>query len=251
MNSSTSWKVKTERFEGPLELLLELIEKRKLFVNDVSLSAVADDFIGYLNQLEHFPVAESAQFILVASTLLLIKSKSLLPALTLSPEEEENIHDLEERLALYKRIRELTGHLKECWGKQIIFEKNPPRHIEPVFSPDASMTVAALHAAIQQVLIAIPARERLPAVTIKKVISLEEMINNLSERVAATLKMSFREFSGGRGEGSENSREHKVHVIVSFLAMLELVKRGVVAVRQENEFSDIEIETQSVTTPRY
>lgn len=249
MSENLTWKVKTEHFEGPLELLLDLIEKRKLFVNDVSLSAVADDFISYLNQLEHFPVAESAQFILVASTLLLIKSKSLLPTLTLSPEEEENIHDLEQRLELYKRIRALTGHLKERWGQHVIFEKNPPRSITPVFSPDASMTMPALAAAIQSVLAAMPAKERLPATVVKKVISLEEMISTLSDRIASSLKMSFRDFSGGHT--ASDKREHKVNVIVSFLAMLELVKRGALAVRQEGDFGEIEMETQSVSTPRY
>ncbi len=244
-----TWQVKSEHFEGPLEVLLELIEKRKLFVNDVSLSAVADDFITYLNQLEHFPVAESAQFILVASTLLLIKSKSLLPTLSLSPEEEENIHDLERRLELYRRIRELAGGLKNRWGQHIIFEKNAPRTITPVFSPDASMTLPALAAAIHAVLAAMPIKERLPAAVVKKVISLEEMIGNLSERIAGTLKMSFREFSSGHAPG--DGRERRVHVIVSFLAMLELVKRGALAVRQENDFGDIEMETQSVATPRY
>ncbi len=244
------WKVKTEKFEGPLELLLELVEKRKLFINDLSLSAVADDFIGHLNQLENFPVAESAQFILVASTLLLIKSKSLLPALTLSPEEEENIHDLERRLELYRRIRELTGHLRERWGKHMIFEKNPPRTIEPVFSPDAGMTPAALFAAIQHVLAAMPSKEKLPTTIVRKVISLEEMIGQLSERISSALKMSFRDFSKTNAKGGD-TREQKVGVIVSFLAMLELVKRGVLAVKQESDFGDIEMETQNVSTPRY
>jgi segregation and condensation protein A len=251
------WSVKTAQFEGPLELLLELIEKRKLFISDVSLSTVADDFIQYLNQLEHFPVAESAQFILVASTLLLIKSKSLLPTLALSSEEEENIHDLEKRLMLYQRIRQLSGHLKARWGKEIIFEKNQSSAIEPVFSPDASMTIPALHAAIRSVLAAMPAKEHIPAAIVRKVISLEEMIANLSDRISASLKMSFTEFSGksraagGKAADPSGMREHKVHIIVSFLAMLELVKRGVLAVRQENDFGDIEMETQHVGVPRY
>ena len=71
--------VKTQSFEGPLDLLLDLIEKRKLFINDISLVKVTDDFIAHVRQFENLPMAESAHFILVASTLLLIKSKSLLP----------------------------------------------------------------------------------------------------------------------------------------------------------------------------
>ena len=95
------YQVKTHIFEGPLDTLLSLIEKRKLFINDISLSKVADDYIAYIKSLENFPIADSAHFILIASTLVLIKSKSLLPNLTLSEEEEHSIEDLEARLREY------------------------------------------------------------------------------------------------------------------------------------------------------
>src|SRR3990167_10380841 len=108
--------VKTQVFEGPLDLLLELISKRKLFVNDVSLSQVTDDFIAYIQEHDEFPLSESAEFILVASTLMLIKSRSLLPTLELTEEEEESIHDLEDRLALYARTKELAVELKSIFG---------------------------------------------------------------------------------------------------------------------------------------
>ena len=74
-----SFIVKQQHFEGPLDLLLSLIEKRKLFINDIALAKVTDDFISHIQSLNQFPMADSANFILIASTLLLIKSKSLLP----------------------------------------------------------------------------------------------------------------------------------------------------------------------------
>ncbi|MDE2172553.1 MAG: segregation/condensation protein A, partial [Patescibacteria group bacterium] len=98
--------VKTQTFEGPLDLLLDLIEKRKFFISDISLAKVTDDFITHIKQFENMPMGESAHFILVASTLLLIKSKSLLPELALSVEEQGDIRDLETRLKIYKRIKE-------------------------------------------------------------------------------------------------------------------------------------------------
>lgn len=76
------FKIKVGEFEGPLELLLDLIEKRKLHINDVSLSQVTDDFINYLKALQEFSIPGISHFVLVASTLLLIKSRSLLPALS-------------------------------------------------------------------------------------------------------------------------------------------------------------------------
>src|ERR1041384_5079208 len=104
--------VKTSVFEGPLDLLLDLVTKRKLFVNDVSLAQVTDDFIKYLEEHEEFPMGESAEFILVASTLMLIKSRSLLPMIKLTEEEEESIHELEDRLTLYAKYKDLAQGLK-------------------------------------------------------------------------------------------------------------------------------------------
>jgi segregation and condensation protein A len=238
------FKIKTHVYEGPLDLLLNLIEKRKLFINDISLSKVADDYIAYVNSVGHLPIAESAQFILIASTLLLIKSKSLLPTLNLTEEEETSIQDLEQRLKLYQRIRDLTVHVKDRFGKNIIFEKNPSKVMTVVFSPDASMTIDSLASAIQDVLKNIPKKETIPKATVKKVISLEEMIGSLTERIKSALKMSFKDFAGvGKVE--------KVNVIVSFLAMLELVKQDVINVSQEKDFADIDIETQEIGVPRY
>jgi segregation and condensation protein A len=241
----TDFKIKTEHFEGPLDLLLTLIEKRKLFINDISLSRVADDFIAYINSMQQFPIAESAQFILIASTLLLIKSKSLLPTLNLTEEEESSIEDLEERLKLYKHIRDLSVHVKDRFGKNIIFERNVSKNIEPIFSPDESMTIPGLVASIHDVLKNLPKKEHIPKAIVRKVVSLEEMITSLTDRIKSNLRMSFKEFAHKEGKAE------KVHVIVSFLAMLELVKQGIINVNQEKDFDDIQIETQEIGVPRY
>lgn len=239
-----SFTVKQQHFEGPLDLLLDLIEKRKLFVNDVSLAKVADDYIAYIKNLAEFPVADSAHFVLVASTLLLIKSKSLLPALDLTTEEQASIHDLEMRLKIYERMRELTGKIKPLFSAQILFSRGE-RKLDPVFTPDADMTLSNLFEAAGRVLANLPKKEFLPKVVVDKVISLEEMIGNLTSRVSNALKMSFREFTGTA------AKTEKVHVIVSFLAMLELVKQGVINVTQEKHFDDITMETEGVGVPRY
>ncbi len=241
---STGYKVELEKFQGPLGLLLDLVEKRKLFINEISLAKIADDYIAYIKNLEHFPMAESAQFILVASTLLLIKSKSLLPSLDLTTEEQASMEDLEKRLALYKRIRDLSLHVKEMFGKKFIFAKSQPKNIQPVFSPDESMTVPALLSALKDALKNLPKAEVIPKAVIRKVVSLEEMIGSLTERVQRSLKMSFRDFA-------KVGKEERIHVIVSFLAMLELVKQGIIHVSQEKDFEDISMETKEVGVPRY
>ena len=235
--------VKHEQFEGPLDLLLDLIEKRKLFVNDVSLAKVADDYIAYVQNTGEFPVADSAHFILVASTLLLIKSKSLLPTLNLTVEEQASIHDLEARLKIYERMRDLAQKIKPLFGQSIMYPRGD-RQQEPVFSPDADMTVTNIFAAAGRVLSNLPKKEFLPKVVVDKVISLEVVIESLTKRVSESLKMSFREFSSAH-------KAEKVNVIVSFLAMLELVKQGVIDVTQEKHFDDIHMATEQVGVPRY
>src|SRR5437773_2621351 len=120
MNQKTAFAVKTEQFEGPLDLLLDLIGRRRLFINDISLSKVTDDYLEYLKGLNQFSIPDSANFILIASTLVLIKSKSLLPTLNLTEEEEMSIADLEERLRIYKILKEATVGLREHFGREII-----------------------------------------------------------------------------------------------------------------------------------
>ncbi|MDO8430453.1 MAG: segregation/condensation protein A, partial [Candidatus Taylorbacteria bacterium] len=147
-----AFKIKTPDFEGPLDLLLNLVEKRKLFINDISLSQVTDDFIAYIQSFPAMPIADSAQFILIASTLLLIKSKSLLPSLTLTEEEEEGIHDLETRLKIYQRIKDASVNIKDLFGKKIFFSQSQSRSIEPIFSPHESMNLLSLGQAIKDII---------------------------------------------------------------------------------------------------
>lgn len=253
--------VKQEHFEGPLDVLLNLIEKRKLFINDISLAKVADDYLAYVKGLENFPIADSANFILVASTLVLIKSKSLLPSLELTSDEQGDIADLERRLKIYQRIRELSVGVKALFGRRISFTPEP-RKVEPVFSPDKQMSLYSFLAALKEVLQGLPKKESLPKVAVLKIMSLEEMIINLTKRVTDALRMSFRDFTKGEKPayapaskytqaGSHTDMATKVHIIVSFLAMLELVKQGVISVTQDKHFEDIVMETEWLGVPKY
>ncbi len=240
----SSYNVKTHIFEGPLDTLLSLIEKRKLFINDISLAQVADDYIAYVRSLEDFPISESAHFVLIASTLVLIKSKSLLPTLTLTEEEQSSIEDLEKRLAEYQKYKNLSQHLKARFGINAQYLRLPSKEKIIVFTPDKDTTVSRLSDTIRSVIFAIPKKEFVPKAIVQKVISLEEMMESLADRIQLSMRMSFRDFSG-------MGKVEKVNVIVSFLAMLELVKQGIIQVRQDKDFHDIEIETQSVGVPHY
>lgn len=243
--SVSSHIVRTGEFEGPLEVLLSLIEKRKMHISDVALAKVADDFVAYVHSHGEFPVAEAADFVYVASTLLLIKSRSLLPGLELSDEEQGNIDELERRLTLYQQIRDLSRGLMAIYGTRPLYLRQTPRDTTPIFSPPQGLSSASVAEAIRSVIANLPKGfERLPEVAVRKVASLEETIESLANRVSGALKMSFREFSGG-------GRAEKVEVIVGFLAMLELVKQGILRVSQDERFSDIMMEADSVGVPRY
>lgn len=119
----TIYKVKAGSFEGPLEVLLSLIEKRKLFINEISLATITDDYIHFIKEIENKGIGHYSDFISVAATLILIKSKSLLPGMTLTEEEEHQIGDLEARLNLYKIIQDVGQEIAKNFGKQIIFPR--------------------------------------------------------------------------------------------------------------------------------
>jgi segregation and condensation protein A len=244
---SPEFKVKTTVFEGPLEVLLGMIEKRKLHISDIALSQVADDYISYVQNIQSergYPMAEVAQFILIASTLLLIKSKSLLPTLTLTEEEKESVNDLELRLKIYQRLRNASLHISESFGKKIMFAPLDRKNEVKVFAPDKDTNVPSIFLSIKNALKNLPKKEYIPKAVVQKVISLEEMIGRLTTRISSNLRMSFSKFAG-------ESKANKVHVIVSFLAMLELVKNGIIQVKQEKDFGDIEMETGEIGVPRY
>jgi segregation and condensation protein A len=238
----TGYTIKTASYEGPFELLLDLIEKRKVSISEVSLASVTDEYVQQVRKEANFPMEAAANFISVAATLLLIKSKSLLPDLELTEGEREDIRELEERLTLYEKAREAARELGRIFGRHLMLpagEKAP----EPFFAPSGDLSQDALAEALQNALAALEKVEQLPEARVKPVISIEEMMDRLATRVQSALTLSFKEFAGGAKE--------KVEVIVSFLALLELVKQGAVEAAQHEHFADIRITNATAAVPRY
>ncbi len=240
---ASAFAVKTAVFEGPMELLLELVEKRKLLINDISLATVTDEYMREVSLMQEQSLPNTAQFIALAATLLLIKSKSLLPILDLTPEEEESIDDLEERLKLYKIYRDAAAHVEERFGKQVMHSRQFIASTEPIFTTDKFTEAGVLQQAIWDVISSLPKKEIKPRVQVRPVISLEEMIDRLHKRIENQLKLRFSELVG-------TEREHKT-VIVGFLAVLESVKQGSILVAQAQRFDEIHIEKEKTGAPRY
>ncbi|MFH1608932.1 MAG: ScpA family protein [Patescibacteria group bacterium] len=233
------YKIKTVGFEGPFGLLLNLVESRKLFINEISLAQVTEDYLKYVNSLNNLTPAEISSFITVAATLILIKSKSLLPNFNLTDEEEGDIKNLEDRLKLYELYTKLGKNLKNNFGEQMIFAPNERKNNFLVFLPDDRITKENMMIFASNVLGRIPKKVFLPEVEVRKVVSIEEMINKLTDRIQNSLKLNFKDFSG-----KAKNKEEKVFVIIGFLAMLELVRNGILSAVQESDFEDIIIEKQ-------
>lgn len=239
--------VKTPVYEGPLEVLLELIEKRKLLINDISLAQVTDEYLARVGAMPHLPVGETAEFVALAATLLLIKSRSLLPNLDLTDEESHDIKELEYRLALYQLLKDAARGLGELDLSYL--PEGSARELEPLFVPDPMVSVASLRSAAQTLIDGFPSTLTLPKVEVKKIVSLEEMIDRMAERVSKAFRMSFKEFSGTSLSGP--GRAERGEVIVGFLALLELVKQGIIKAEQGAHFGDITLESDSVAAPTY
>ncbi|HEY4526952.1 MAG TPA: ScpA family protein [Candidatus Paceibacterota bacterium] len=238
---SDNFTIKAPVFEGPLESLLDMIEARKLSISEVSMAEVCDAYLAHIEKLPELPLGETSQFILIASTLLLIKSRTLLPTMDLTEDERESVHELEQRLARLALIRKASRLLKREWGmKPLAFPKSAPdRPI--VFSPREAARATIL-AGAHRILSTIPKVAGLKEASVAPVLALEDVIKQMHTRLTRAIRARFSELtkSAGRSE-----------VIVYFLAMLELVRSGSASVTQERLFSDIEIEIENAGVPEY
>jgi segregation and condensation protein A len=237
----SSFTIRQDAFEGPLDLLLSLIQERKLYINEISLAQVTDEYLGYVQRFSELPMEETAQFILVASTLLLIKSRSLLPDLDLTDEEEGDIDDLERRLKYYRLIKHASRLIRDKWNMQPLRYSGYRFEHAITFSPEG-ITIGALHGAIRDILSNLPTASFRPTAHIEASMTLEEMISRLEARLLKAVRMKFSELS---------SHAPKADRIVQFLAVLELVRAGLVTAEQSGAFSDIVLETDAVMTPHY
>ena len=152
-NSKTGFSIKTDAYEGPFEVLLDLIEARKLLVNELALANITEDYIAHVRAQETFPVEQTANFIQIAATLLLIKSKSLIPDLALTEDENADVEDLKRRLAAYEKVREASRELARIYGRTGMAAEGA-RAPEVVFAPSRDFFATALAEALARVLAA-------------------------------------------------------------------------------------------------
>ncbi len=219
------------QFSGPLDLLLSLLSEERLSINDVSLSAVTEQYLRYLDSLEERNADELADFLVVAAKLLLLKSKTLLP--NFLPEEEDG-GSLEAQLKLYKQFVDASKKVHKLWlspwrsiGRERTVKKPDG------FVPPSNVTAERLVMAMKSIVNRLAPPKPLPQTHIDKSISLKEKIDAIRRLVSSGQRLLFHEIL----ESSQN----KTEIIVSFLAILELMKQQQIFLEQSDSFSDIMI----------
>lgn len=226
--------VRLEKFEGPLDLLLELIEKQKLNITEMSIAQVAGGYLEFIRNEESVSLENLAEFVNIASKIILIKSRSILPTLEVTPEEEKEIKDLEKQLKLYKQFKEAAdkiGFLVK--NKNRLYSRDYLLGVSAVFSPPENINVFDLKKTFRKIIDQIVLPEKLPEEAIRDIITLEDKINELQKTLEKRVEVSFSQIRALAGD--------KIEIIVSFLALLELVKQRIVSAEQSKLFEEIKI----------
>jgi segregation and condensation protein A len=243
-----AYQLQVGEFSGPLEKLLELIEEQKLEVSEVSLATVTDGFLQYLEKFKHegeigeesfrIDLRVLADFISVASKLIFLKSKYLLPGLALTTEEEADIKDLEERLKIYQQLKPAIKVINALWRANHKSYSRPyflgkGTGLAPgqtVFYPGKKLDTESLQAALSNLFETLKTYDMETETIKEKIVSLEEKISEVLGRIQKEGNMRFTNLSG------EQSRSE---MIVVFLAILHLAREQLVLLEQMDNFSDI------------
>jgi len=230
------YKVQTAVYEGPLDLLLSLIERAELDITAVSLAAVTDQFLAYLATLEELNADEISGFLVVAAKLVQIKSEALLPRPPVrEPGQEEVGEDLVEQLKLYRRFKQIGQILmtRQEQGLRTYVRIAPPPKVHPKLDL-SNLTLEGLLAAAERALAREAEKQALGTVIAAPRITIMEKLELITASLRQLQRASFR--------GLLSDRASRLEVVVTFLALLELIKRYRVAATQESLFSDIRIE---------
>ena len=230
------YQVNLDKFSGPLDFLLSLIEEKKMAIGEIVLSQVTDQFLEYLKKVQEDENYQRvlADFLVVASRLILIKSRTLLPGLVLSQEEEGDIKELEERLKAYQQIK-IGGRELGKWTKDrsSYFGKDSYLNMPVVFYPPQNISVENLYEIYKSFLKTLPQIEKLEEKNLQRVVTLEQKIQELKTRITMAVEASFADISRGV--------KTKIDVILSFLAVLMLCRTRVLELSQNEIFGDIKI----------
>ncbi|MBI5732135.1 MAG: segregation/condensation protein A [Candidatus Magasanikbacteria bacterium] len=231
------YQIATSQFSGPIGKLLELIEEKKLDITEFNLAQVTGDFLNYLAKAESIHPRLLADFIVIASRLILIKSKVLLPGVELGAEEEKEIKDLEERLRFYQSFKPAIKNIKNLWEGSTFCFSRPFLLGRPVFFyPAKNIDTAGLRAAINGIFESLEYLEKETQTISSTLIRLEDKIQEILAVIRESQSRAKKSSFGFQELKKEKPREE---IIVMFLALLQLIHEQLVKVEQKKQFSDI------------
>ncbi len=230
--------LKLDRFEGPYTKLLELIESRKLSIIEISLVDVADDYIAYIKTLDHKNIVDISQFIVVASTLMLMKAKSLLPGVVYTEEEEKQVSDLEYKLELFSLLSKCSRYIQSFFGKNKLYSRPYVKQKNTIFFvPDNRVTPELLQSIVSLTLLSFVAPKMLVKVAVEQALRIENVIESLLERVKNFQTINLQSVI----TQDATKEDQKKLLIVNFLALLELLRIGSLHAEQSQDGGDITI----------
>lgn len=238
--------LKLQQFEGPLDLLLQLVEQEKLPISEVSLSAVTEQYLAYVEAQTDLPPEELADFLVVAAKLLLIKSRLLLPNLFAQADEPEE-ENLARQLAIFKAYVEAGKFVNaRLLSRQCLYPREKALVTETAtFSPPTNATTEAMHKSFTALLEDIARYVKPAPQLLKRTISLREKIGTLRSFLSSAGKVSFHSVL--------QQASNRTEVIVTFLALLELIKSRHVVAWQEGHSTAImvaEVEAGEFVEPQ-
>ncbi|MBX3046214.1 MAG: segregation/condensation protein A [Anaerolineales bacterium] len=227
--------VDTPVYQGPLDLLLQLIERAELDITKLALAQVTDQFLAYMRTLQELKAERVSEFIVVAARLMQIKSEALLPRpVVRQPDEEDPGEALVQQLLLYKRFKELASMLtlRQDGALRSYLRMAPPPKVEGRLDL-SGMTAEDVYRAAMKVYAKADARAPLRTVVAAPRVTIREKIKAIADVLRNKTVTTFRELVAKTPD--------RLHVVVTFLAMLELVRRYRIAAKQEDLFEEIEL----------
>src|SRR3989338_888014 len=233
-------RVKVQQFEGPLDMLLQLIEQEKLNITEISLAHVTEQFMAYIRAPNTLKPSDLADWLVVAAKLLVIKSRVLVPNLELTEEEEQDATNLAWQLYQYKCYKEVAKYLRELdnkqlqgWGRDAVFAEKIS------FYPDSAANIPALRDTMKYLAKTLEDIVSLPKKILEEVVTISEKIEHLQKILSERVELKLRDLVA--------NAKNKTEIIVTFLALLELVKQRILTVEQESIFAEITIKKTGFT----
>lgn len=233
----TEYKVQFEIFEGPLDLLLYLVKKQEVDIYEVNLTQIAEEFIKYIELMRSFDLEVAGEFLVMAASLMYIKSKELLPVeqqsqLDEDAEEDDPRWELIRQLVEYKKFKDAAAEFKRLeLAQEDVFPNNPPKPDFPVQRLKANVSVFDLLGAVNRVLERIDSKETREIFADRWTVS--EKIEQIRNEILAKGRVKFFDLF--------EDALSRTEVVATFLALLELIKLKVIVVDQSAVFSDIDI----------